>query len=113
MGVVKALCGYRKWPRLRQFRFFKAMQSVKCFAFQFLESEPAMCADVNYKVVVVVHVDYALILGDFGQCAELLEELKKMVLIRETVRIPRQATSWSLSANRLPWCQRATRSRAA
>ena len=51
-----------------------------------MESEPAMCTDVNYKVVAVARLD-VLILGNIEKRVELPEELKKSILIRETGRM--------------------------
>ena len=38
------------------------------------------------KVMLVIHVDDVLMLGDFKKCLEILEEIKRTIVIRETGR---------------------------
>jgi hypothetical protein len=86
LDVVKALYGYRKSPKLWQQHFFKTLQNLKCASLKCLESEPALCVDLAVKVMRVIHVDDVLMLGDFKKCLEILEEIKKTIMIREMGR---------------------------
>ena len=45
-----------------------------------------MFLDMKSKVVGIVHVDDALLLGDVSRCLKILEEIKIKVVIRETGR---------------------------
>ena len=86
LRVLKALYGYRKSPKLWRTPFFQVLQNLKSVALKCLETEPAMCADMNSKVILVIHVDDVLMLGDFKKCLEILEEIKKTIMIREMGR---------------------------
>ncbi len=42
--------------------------------------------DMALKVMIVIHVDDVLMQGDFKKCLEILEEIKKTIMIREMGR---------------------------
>ena len=82
MQVVKALYGYRKSPKLWQQHFFKTLQGLKRASLKCLEEEPALCTDMMLRVIIVIHVDDILMLGNFEKCLEILDEIKQTILIR-------------------------------
>ena len=86
LRVLKALYGYRKSPKLWQTPFFQVLQNLKSVALKCLETEPAMCADMNSKVIVVIHVDDVLMLGNVERCDLAMNELKTKIKIHETGR---------------------------
>ena len=49
-----------------------------------LEAEPALCVDMTLRVIVVIHVDDILMLGDFEKHLEILEEIRQSIRMRET-----------------------------
>ena len=59
---------------------------MKSVALKCLEIEPAMCADMNSKVIVVIHVDDVLMLGNVERCDLAMNELKTKIKIHETGR---------------------------
>ena len=76
--VQKALYGYRKSPQLWQKHFFTGLQNLKCASLKCLESEPALCADMSLRVLLVVHVDDVLMLGNFEKCEEILKRVAEI-----------------------------------
>ncbi len=84
--VLKALYGYRKSPKLLQAHFLKVLMELTCVNLMCLKSEPFMFVDMKSKVVGIVHVDDALLLGSASRCLRILEEIKIQVVMRETGR---------------------------
>ena len=42
-----------------------------------------MCVDMALRVIIVIHVDDILMLGDFEKCLEILEEIRQSIMMRD------------------------------
>ena len=83
LEVINVLYGCRKSPKLWQQHFFKTLQGLKSASLKCLEAEPALCVDMALRVIIVIHVDDILMLGDFEKCLEILEEIKQSIMMRD------------------------------
>ena len=83
MQLMMALYGYRKAPRLWQDYFVERVEECKTVNMKRLKTEPSMFMESTGKeILLVVHVDDILILGDMKLVNALFEELKTKVLLK-------------------------------